>query len=450
MSTQYVTKRTLAGLWQLAVAVLIAWGLSAQPAEALPSFARQTGQTCSACHLGFPQLTPFGRQFKLNGYVWQGGKSKIPHIAFMLQPAFTHTAKDQPGGAAPHYGPNDNFDMQQVSVFYGGSIYSPIGLGAFAQVTYDSPDRAFGWDNIDIRLAHTFTVGGKSLVAGLDANNSPTSEDLWNTTPAWRLPAIGPELAPGPGATLIEDGLGQEVAGLGGYAMWNNLIYANFEGYRTLGRKSQIMLGADPTVSADGIIPYWRVAIEPSWGNNSLEFGTFGLMASLYPDRIKTGGTDSYQDIGIDAQYQYIGSRDGITFAGSWIHEDQDLNASFLSGDAGNRHNHLNSLNLRAAYLYRQMVGASVSYFSVYGNSDAGLYGDGSVLNSPDTAGWVFQVSYMPFNEGGPSFWPWLNAKIGLQYIVYNKFNGRSSNYDGSGRSASDNNTLFLFAWVAF
>ena len=56
----------------------------------------------------------------------------------------------------------------------------------------------------------------------------------------------------------------------------------------------------------------------------------------------------------------------------------------------------------------------------------------------------------MPFNKGGPSFWPWLNAKVGLQYIGYTKFNGGTTNYDGFGRNASANNTLFLYTWIAF
>src|SRR5215470_17597460 len=41
----------------------------AAPAWGVPSFARQTGMACSACHTVFPELTPFGREFKLNGYV---------------------------------------------------------------------------------------------------------------------------------------------------------------------------------------------------------------------------------------------------------------------------------------------------------------------------------------------------------------------------------------------
>ena len=45
----------------------------APPAQALPSFARQTGQPCGTCHTNFPGLTPFGRRFKLLGYTTGGG-----------------------------------------------------------------------------------------------------------------------------------------------------------------------------------------------------------------------------------------------------------------------------------------------------------------------------------------------------------------------------------------
>jgi len=51
----------------LAAAAL--WALAAPGAWAVPSYARQTGMACSTCHTVFPELTPFGREFKLNGYV---------------------------------------------------------------------------------------------------------------------------------------------------------------------------------------------------------------------------------------------------------------------------------------------------------------------------------------------------------------------------------------------
>jgi len=39
---------------------------------------------------------------------------------------------------------------------------------------------------------------------------------------------------------------------------------------------------------------------------------------------------------------------------------------------------------------------------------------------------------------------------VGVEYTMFNRFNGASSNYDGFGRSARDNDTLFLYAWAAF
>src|SRR3984893_4440796 len=46
----------------------------APTAQALPSFARQTGQPCGTCHTDFPALTPYGRRFKLLGYTAGGGE----------------------------------------------------------------------------------------------------------------------------------------------------------------------------------------------------------------------------------------------------------------------------------------------------------------------------------------------------------------------------------------
>ena len=45
---------------------------------------------------------------------------------------------------------------------------------------------------------------------------------------------------------------------------------------------------------------------------------------------------------------------------------------------------------------------------------------------------------------------PMQYLRIGAQYTGYLRFNGASSNYDGFGRNASDNNSLFLYAWLAY
>src|SRR5215472_10385540 len=121
-----------------------------RPVQALPSYARQTGQQCAACHNGFPELTPYGRQFKLNGYSWTGGTSNLPPIAAMAIPTFTNVRKGVDGGLMSGFGYNNDFAFTG-SLFYGGKIFD--GLGTFAQVTYDNVPNRIHWDNIDLRYA---------------------------------------------------------------------------------------------------------------------------------------------------------------------------------------------------------------------------------------------------------------------------------------------------------
>lgn len=45
-------------------------------AQAVPSFARKYGISCSECHAAFPALNAYGREFKLNGYVRERAKEK--------------------------------------------------------------------------------------------------------------------------------------------------------------------------------------------------------------------------------------------------------------------------------------------------------------------------------------------------------------------------------------
>jgi hypothetical protein len=444
-------------LFCLCLAGAAALTLGAPSAQALPSYARQTGQECAACHNGFPELTPYGRLFKLNAYTFKGGDSNLPPIAMMITPSFTHTDKDQPGGAAPHFGPNDNFSFSG-SLFYGGAITSHIG--ALAQVTYDHAARNFNWDNLDVRYAQATTILDRESVFGATVNNNPTVTDLWNSTPAWGFPFVSSALAPTPAAgTLIEGGLAQQVLGISAYNYWNRLIYAEFGGYRTLSPRTETTLGIAPggTSAIKGFAPYWRLAVSPSWGRNSLEVGIFGIAASLIPGRVRDNGTDHLTDFGFDTQYQWLGARDSVSLQAYWITENQNLSASSALGTSSNTHNHLRSFRAKATYYYDQTYGATASYFHVNGTPDPLLFPDPSLTdapvsanNSPNSNGWIGELDYIPFSHGGPSFWPWLNMKLGVQYVYYDKFNGGRTNFDGAGRNAHDNNTVFLFAWLAF
>ena len=99
-------------------------------AQAVPSFARQTGMQCNECHTIFPELTPFGRIFKLGGYVLsKTGKQYEfpPPLAGMAQASFTD-AKGLTSGVAPFDSTDRATDRtnlpQQLSLFYGGRIYN--------------------------------------------------------------------------------------------------------------------------------------------------------------------------------------------------------------------------------------------------------------------------------------------------------------------------------------
>lgn len=435
----------------LASLVVILSSLPLTSVQALPSFARQTGEQCTACHTNFLQLTPFGRDFKLGGYVMSSGQSVLPHIAGMVQPSFTNTGKNQPGGAAPHFGENNNLALTQASIFYGG-IVVPKYVGAFAQFTYDGVGDVFGWDNLDIRFAHATTIAGQDITFGVTANNSPSVSDLWNTTPVWGFPFSGSGLAPTPAAgTLVEGGLGGQVLGIGGYAMINDTVYLELDGYKTLSRKTQTFFGVNPTGEnqISGISPYWRVAVQHNWDSNALEVGTFGLSSALYPGRDKSAGTDRLTDVGVDAQYQFLGNRDDITLLATWIAEYQHLNASMPLGLSSNVNNMLYSFKASAQYMYDKTYAFTVQYFRISGDSDPALYG--TLTGSPNSDGFLLQLDWMPFNKnGGPAFWPMSNVKFSLLYTIYTEFDGGTHNFDGAGRNASDNNTLYLQAWFVF
>ena len=438
-------------LWLIMlVAAAACSALGFRPARALPSYARQTGQECAACHNGFPELTPYGRLFKLNGYTFSGGNLNWPPLAMMAIPNFTHTAQGQVGGAAPGFDPNNNIAFTG-SLFYGGKILDHIG--AFIQGTYDEVGNSLHWDNTDIRYANTGSISGRELVYGLSLNNNPTVEDIWNSTPAWGYPYVASQLAPTPVATtLIEGGLAQQVLGLNPYIYWDRLAYLEVGGYRTLSPGVLSAFGVPPpgTSSIDGLAPSWRLAVEPAWGNSTWEVGTFGLAASLVPQRMNGAGSDHVTDFGFDTQYEFLGGRDSFSLQARYITEYQDLGASQALGLATNSHNNLHTLNIKGSYYYKQMIGLTAGYFNIQGSSDPLLYGSVSANSSPNSSGWTFELDYIPFNYGGPSFWPWLNAKFGLQFTHYNKFDGASTNYDGLGTNASANDTLFAFAWFAF
>ncbi|GBE48479.1 hypothetical protein BMS3Bbin12_01657 [bacterium BMS3Bbin12] len=425
----------------------VALGLASTAVYAVPSFARQTGMPCDACHTVFPELTAFGRDFKLNGYTLTGMKqikatgaagsmkiNAIPPLSVMLQVGFTHVAKTRnvPGGAQ-----NNNVAFPDgLSLYYAGEI-SPH-MGTFLQVTMDNSNSGFGFDMADFRYANRATLGGRPLVYGVTLDNSPGMEDVWNTTPAWNYPYIGSSTAP-------DNGIAQSQlfnimgAGFGGYALWDNHWYGAVSLYR-----SAAAMGSTDRIS--NVAPYWRFAWQGTLPNRAyLEVGTYGLYAKLRNQPTSTtttlvppcntiatigcsvtttttttpNGYTKYADWAMDGTYQQpLSDGNLLSLHALYLHENQTR----TSGS-----NILQQFRADANYEIGHRAQASLGYFNSWG-SGASVTNANTVIG--DTAGVVAEADYLP----------WENTKFSLQYTAYTKYAGSST--------ASDNNTLYLNSWL--
>ena len=427
-------------------------------ASAVPSFARQTGMPCSQCHtLSFgPALTAYGRQFKLNGYTFGEGEHPMP-LAAMIQGGFSRPDAALPDAPAAHFSNRENLSVDQVSLFVATRLTDHIGM--FSQSTYSGVDRHFSWDNTDIRYARALSLFGTDAVVGISVNNNPTVQDLWVSTPAWAYPYITSPLVPGASTSPVIGGLGQLVLGATAYTMIHDHVYLEAGAYKGLSDRWLGNVGLYPANNAhvNGAAPYWRAAYQFSKGAHGEHYfsvGTFGLDVKMQPDPT-VPDTDHYTDVAFDATYQYTPEGPGSIIANaSLIHEKQQLNATFNGGGSDNATNHLNALALDASYAYRQTWSAGVGLFDISGGSDLTRYGaaplSGSNNGSPDTRGYTLQFECVPLGKTQSWGRPWVNLRVGLQYTGYLRFNGGTTNYDGFGRSASQNNSLFLFSWMAF
>lgn len=435
-------------------ALPIVLALGARPVAAAgysgtPAFARQTGLACSACHTHYPELTATGRAFKLNGYVYRRGSDSlqgrasggeqnlllglVAPLSWMLQTSFTATQKAQPGTQN-----GTVFFPDQLSIFTGGEVTTHVG--GFLQVTFDPQSGGLGIDNADFRYASQTKLFAKPATVGLSLNNNPTVQDLWNSTPAWGFPYGSSDAAPAPAAaTMIDGTLGQQVAGLSAYAMVNNHLYGEVGAYRSAPVGVTRPLDATATGVIHGAAPYWRVALPQSWGGTYLSLGTYGMSAQIYPTGV-TGPTNRFTDVAFDLAFMRSFGPNSFTTDATWIHESQKWSA----GGAANLTNTLNTIRVAAMYHIGFRYAFTLAPFATTGTTDAGLYAPapmtGSRTGSPNSSGLIAETDVQP----------WQNLRLQFQYVAYSKFNGASTDYDGSGRAAKDNNTLYVLAWILY
>ena len=423
----------------------------------VPAFSRQTGLACSACHFQFPQLTPFGRLFKLNGYTMTAlptirarvGDSttretlsllSIPPVSAMAVASFTATRTAIPGtqnGTASF--------PQQASIFFAGAVTPHVGI--FSQFTYAAAAGTLGIDNVDIRYANHTMMGEQDLLYGVTLNNNPTVQDVWNTVPAWSYPFMSSGSAPhGNASTLLEGAFGQQVLGVGAYALWNSTVYTELSAYRSAPQGAPGALDSTASNTIRGVMPYWRLALQHQFDAGYAMVGTFGFAGSIYPRGI-SGRTNHHTDVGVDAQFERpAGDGGAVILRSSYITEHRQLDALLAQDPAGavSASNRVNTFRVNATYQPNTTYGFTAGLFGTGGTSDTLLYAPasftGSATGSPSTRGYLAELSVNP----------WQNVRVAGQYIGFTRFNGASQDYDGSGRSASNNGTFYLYTWIAY
>jgi hypothetical protein len=420
-------------------------------AHAVPSFARQTGLSCNVCHSNPPQLTAFGRDFKLRGYVLSEttatdkvGTSKSlllsQHIPLSFMLLLSNTAFQN---VAPSTQNSSVGFPQQLSIFLAGGLASHFG--ALAQVTYSHSGDVFAMDNTDLRYANQTTLGGKELDYGITLNNNPSVQDVWNSTPAWGFPWISSEASIGPIAGALIDGtLGGDVAGAGVYSMWNKHLYTEISAYRSEHEGGPAPVdGAGFQYNISAAAPYWRVAWQQTLGANYFEVGTYGLAANSHPNSV-AGPVDRYIDPSIDFQFERPFGANLLDAHGTWIHESSNLAGTLAAGGADVLHHTLNTMRVDSTYHWTSKYSATGALFRTTGTADPLLYAPapltGSQNGSPETAGYTVQLAW----------WPVQNIDVNVNYTGYTKFNGAGTNYDGANRNAADNNSVYMAIWLLF
>jgi hypothetical protein len=437
---------------------------------ALPTFNRQTGQNCMACHAGgqFPELTPYGRLFKLTGYTIGARTLPFSAMAVASDSHVNNTSKsDDPKG---DFQKNNSLIFATASVFAAGKITD--NLGAFLQVTYDnyaeSSSGAFrghsSADNMDIRYADRSIDADHDLIWGVTANNNPSISDPWNTAAAWMqyVPVPSPTSSRFIDGSTPYPGLaaGGNIAGVTAYAYWNQTVYVELGGYRTANGVASFMSAGVPDeekTKLEGTNPYWRVTLTHEWGAHNIMIGTSGMVADVFDDPLDTSDSSSvhhFRDYGFDAQYQYLLDPHTMTAQLAYTHDDhrypdflahqpvEDVNGNPLPDT--NANDTTKVLRAKFSYIYGARYGGSLAHFNQTGSTNSALYDptrvSGNVSGNPAVRGWTWEAFWTPIQY----------LRVGLQYTTYDKYNGASHNYDGAGRNPGDNNSLFFYVWGAY
>ena len=188
-------QKTSTVVWVLSMGIVLSM-FSAKNAHAIPSYARQTGFACDICHTVYPHLTPFGRDFKLHGYVMDTAEcvkasgnaqmcgvniNRIPMVSARIVSMWSNqkggdhvvprgvTTAGQGFMSFPSgYNDTETFNLVGDSSIYFGGRIAP-DMGTFLEFTgINDEGGTLGLGAVDVALTGPeTTLGDKSLLYGI-------------------------------------------------------------------------------------------------------------------------------------------------------------------------------------------------------------------------------------------------------------------------------------------
>lgn len=245
-------------------------------------------------------------------------------------------------------------------------------------------------------------------------------------------------------AASLSDETRAPVFDIRGYdAMWDDTLFSEIAAYGGLGRDSLRVAGMEAmngVYSTSGTIPYGRLTVQRQFlnGQHTLAVGAYGLHLSVRPTAISGFGDDSYTDVAVDGTYRWIQHpdrdvSDTISAHVLILHEGEDLIASHAVFDT-NRNNEIRIFRSELSYGWGDELTPGVQYFQITGTSDPVYLG--TMDASPDSKGWIAELGVAPWGRADSPL-ARLHVRVALQFIGYSEF-------DGSSRNASANNTVLL------
>jgi hypothetical protein len=373
-------------------------------AQAVPSYARQFGKPCSACHTMWPRLNPTGREFKLSGYT--SVSEEYPRIVKDNLDLLTYAPLSLSVRAFPfkkeNAGRSETTIPDEVALFYAGRITNNIG--AFIEPII-APDFTFEFAKLS-----GYTKMGKDTLGVVAGKMDSGGADPYNTIRftsyhTVNLPGIldeGHLRAEGSG-DFFQFGSTENVGILANGKFINNSVYAAVGGYR--GHSSN-----DP-----GDL-FARVAYEhPISAYSNFEIGGHlykGIERYDHSDDPTIGIYESKVNrYGADASFQ-IEEGDHIIDVVAIYMQGKDTDLDAVPG---------NDVKFKGYY-------GEVTYFfaRTYGATLAYDYMKSDEAPSLDKKGPVVNISYVP----------WLNTKLSLEYSHFK--------YQESGEESNDDNLYFL------